>query len=59
MSGGPGHFKTGRIAGGDIPGTRNFSKHNFNSGPSVKGRDRFAENNWKGGKTGMTTTKST
>ena len=50
MSGGPGHFKTGRIAGGDIPGTRNFSKHNFNSGPSVKGRDRFAENNWKGGK---------
>ena len=50
MSGGTSHFKTGRIAGGDITGPRNFSKRNFNNGPGVKGRDRFAESNWKGGK---------
>jgi hypothetical protein len=43
MSGGDGHFKSGS-------GPRNYSKRNFDNGPSVKGRDKFAGNNWKNGK---------
>jgi hypothetical protein len=44
MSGGEGHFKSGSS------GPRNYSKRNFDNGPSLKGRDRFAGNNWKNGK---------
>ena len=53
MSGGSGHLKS--MSGGDghfksSSGPRNYSKRNFDNGPSVKGRDKFAGNNWKNGK---------
>lgn len=60
MSGGSGHFRGMSVDSGHFKssgnyfksgsGPRNFSKRDLNNGPSGKGRDRYAGNNWKNGK---------
>ena len=53
------HFKSSGKYFKSGSGPRNFSKRDFDNGPSGKGRDRFAGSNGRTEKTCMTTTVST
>ena len=56
MSGGTGHFRSMSVDSGHFKNSGNAhfksgsGPRNYSNGPSGKGRDRFAGNNWKNGK---------